>query len=140
MNPGKGMGSNLMDAQAPLGETSPFTFLRPCGITCFLESLPEKTRIQEKISSGRGRGGRGETDTAEYVFLKTTSGLEHVQLPTEQATHLDDLSDFLVPQSESQGVFVHQWHPVQPFFPSVKNKAHKSRPHPRGQKCYELIT
>lgn len=44
---------------------------------------------------------------------------------TAQATHLDHLSDFLAPQPESQGIFVHQCCSVQPFLPSVKNKAHQ---------------
>lgn len=87
------------------------------------------------------RRKRGDSHSWICVFIETMiPGFEHVQLPTAQATHLDDLSDFLVPHSESQGIFAQQWHLVQPFFPSVKNKAHKLRPHPRGQKCSELIT
>lgn len=150
----KGLGSGTLSSEPRKGDgfyphrcsrcpwvrPPPSQRLIPHGVACFLELLQEKTKLSRKDKLWRRRRKRGDSHSGS-IFIKTMiAGLERAQLPTVQSTHLVDLSDFLVPHSESQGIFAHQRHSVQPFFPSFKNKAHKSRPHPRGQKCYELVT
>lgn len=111
-----------------LGETSPFTASHTVwGYLLLGIIVGEGQVVWEREEEGR------QPQLDKWVFIEIPS-CEHVQLPTVQATHLDDLSDFLVPPSESQGIFAHQWHSAQPFFPSVKNKAHKSRPHTLGDR------
>lgn len=109
-----------------------------------MESLGEKTKVAGEGGGGdelRRRRKEGDGATAGSPLLQAVIPRpEHGWVPAVQATHLDGLSDFLVPHSEAQGILVHQCHSIQSFFPSVKNKVHKLRPHPRGQKCYELIT
>lgn len=56
-----------------------------------------------------GGEGRQETATAGHSLLKAwVPRLEPGWAPTVQATHLDGLSDFLVPHSEAQGIFGYQ--------------------------------
>lgn len=127
--------------QVPLGEGPPLynlSFLTTPA--CFLESFDEKTKLARGDKLWRRRK-TGDRATAGHPLLKVwVPRLEPGWAPTVRATHLDGLSDFLVPHSEAQGIFGYQCHSIQSFFPSVRNKAHKLRPHPRGQKCYVLIT